>query len=100
MERRQYLRCEKTSANGRPHTFLVVLWLQPRTCDSPVQFPPPPPIQVTVFGRANHFIDQPRPTQPPTLRGTGNEYWPKFGDALQDGSFQLWTNIWMAGKTV
>ena len=32
-------------------------------------------------------------TQPPTLSQTGNEYWPKGGDALQlqrYGSFHLW----------
>ena len=28
---------------------------------------------VTVFGRANH-LRPPKPTQPPTLSGTGNEY--------------------------
>jgi len=27
----------------------------------------------------------PRPTQPPTLGGTGNEYRPKCGDSLQLG---------------
>ena len=26
------------------------------------------------------------PTQPPTLSGTGNEYQPKYGDALRLGS--------------
>jgi len=45
-------------------------------------------------------------TQPPTLSGTGNEYQPKCGDALRlgskgrYGSFHLWINAWMAGKTV
>jgi len=44
--------------------------------------------------------------QPTTLSGTGNEYQPKCGDALQMGtkgrygSFHLWKNIWVAGKTV
>jgi len=33
-----------------------------------------------------YFTEPPRPTQPPTLRGTGNEYWPKCYDALQLGS--------------
>jgi len=28
----------------------------------------------------------PRPTQPPTLCGTGNDYRPKCGDALRLGS--------------
>jgi len=48
----------------------------------------------------------PRPTQPPTPCGTGNEYRPKCGDALRvgskmhDGSFHLWINVWVAGKTV
>jgi len=47
-----------------------------------------------------------RPTQPPTLSGTGNEYRPKCGDALRlgskcrYGSFHLWINVWVAGKTV
>jgi len=47
-----------------------------------------------------------RPTQPPTLIGTGNEYQPKGDDALQlgskgrYGSFHLWINVWVAGKTV
>jgi len=38
---------------------------------------------VTVFGRqtTSHFIKPPRPTQPPILRGTGNEYRRKCGDA-------------------
>jgi len=46
------------------------------------------------------------PTQPPTLSGTGNEYQPKCGDALRlgskgrYGSFHLWINVWVAGKTV
>ena len=45
-------------------------------------------------------------TQPPTLSGTGNEYQPKCGDALRlgskgrHGSFYLWINVWVAGKTV
>jgi len=53
-----------------------------------------------------HFIKPPRPTQPPTLSGTGNEYQPKGGEALllrskvNYGSFRLWINGWVAGKTV
>ena len=32
----------------------------------------------------NHLgISPPRPTQPPTLTRMGNEYWPKYDDALQ-----------------
>ena len=48
----------------------------------------------------------PRPTQPPTPCGTGNEYRPKCGDALRmgskmhNGSFHLWINVWVAGRTV
>ena len=41
----------------------------------------------------------PKPAQPPTLSGMGNEYyWPKFGDAVRMGSkgrycsFHLWIN--------
>jgi len=45
-----------------------------------------------------------RPTQPPTLSGTGNGYQPKGGDALRlrsklkgrYGSFHLWINVWVA----
>jgi len=46
------------------------------------------------------------PTQPLTLSGTGNVYQPKCGDALRlgskgrYGSFHLWINVWVAGKTV
>jgi len=48
----------------------------------------------------------PRPTQPPTFSGMGNEYQPKCGDALRlgskgrYGSFHLWINVWVACKTV
>jgi len=51
-------------------------------------------------------LKPPRPTQTPSLSGTGNEYQPKCGDALQlgskgrYGSFHLWINVWVAGKTV
>jgi len=64
----------------------------------------------TVFGRAGkplqHFTKPPRPTQRPTLSGTGNEYQPKCVDALRlgskgrCGSFHLWINVWVVGKTV
>ena len=53
-----------------------------------------------------YFTKPPRPTQPPTLSGTGNEYQPKCGDALRlgskgrHGSSHLWINVWVAGKTV
>jgi len=52
-----------------------------------------------------YFTTPPRPTQPPTLSGTENEYQPKCGNALQlgikgrYGSFHLWINVWVAGKT-
>jgi len=52
-----------------------------------------------------YFTELPRPTQPPTLSGTGNEYWPQCGDALwlgskgRYGSFHLWINVRVAGKT-
>ena len=66
---------------------------------------------VTVFGGQTTSVfhqatQAARPTQPPTLSGTGNEYRPKCGDALRlgskgrYGSFHLWTNGWVAGKTV
>ena len=48
----------------------------------------------------------PRPTQPPTLSRTENEYQPKYGDALwlgskgRYGSLHLWINVRVAGKTV
>ena len=47
-----------------------------------------------------------RPTQPSTLSRTENNYRPKCGDALwlgskvRYGSFHLWANVWVAGKTV
>jgi len=52
-----------------------------------------------------YFTKPPRPTQPPTLSGTGNEYQPKCGDALwlgnkRYGSFHVGINVWVAGKTV
>jgi len=49
---------------------------------------------------------QNRPTQPSTLSGTEIECRPKCGDAVRleskgrYGSFHLWINVWMAGKTV
>ena len=30
-----------------------------------------------------YFIKPPRPTQPPTLSATANEYWPKCGDVVE-----------------
>jgi len=53
-----------------------------------------------------YFTKPLRPTQLPTLSGMGNEYQQKCGDGLQlgsktrYGSFYLWINVWMAGKTV
>jgi len=53
-----------------------------------------------------YFSKPPRPTQPPTLSVTGNEYQPKCGDALRlgskgrYGSFHLWINVWVTVKTV
>ena len=44
--------------------------------------------------------------QPPTLSGMGNQNQPKCGDALRlwskgrCGSFHLWMNVWVTGKTV
>ena len=63
---------------------------------------------VTVFSGQppQYFSKPPRPTQPPALSGTGNEHQPKCGDALwleskcRYGSFHLWINVWVAGKTV
>ena len=46
-----------------------------------------------------YFTKPPRKTRPPTHSGTGNEYQPKCGDALQlgvkgrYGSFHLWINV-------
>jgi len=48
--------------------------------------------QLTVrrqFGRV--WTQPPRPTQPPTLSGTGNEYRPKCGNALRP---------WIKGRMV
>ena len=53
-----------------------------------------------------YFIKQHRPTQPPTLSGTGNEYRPECGDALRlgskarHGSFCMLINLWLAAKSV
>jgi len=58
-------------------------------------------------GKARQYLTKtPRPTEHPTLSGTGNECQPKCGDTLQlgskgrYGSFHLWINVWVAGKTV
>jgi len=54
----------------------------------------------------HYFTEPPKPTQPRTLRGMGNEYQPKCSDALwlgsegRYGSFHLWINMWVAGKIV
>jgi len=53
-----------------------------------------------------HLTEPTRPTQPPTLSGTGNQYRSKWCDALRlgskgrYGSFHLWINVWVAGRTV
>jgi len=53
-----------------------------------------------------YFIKLPRPPQPSTVSGTGNEYQPKCSDTLQLGckgrhdSLHLWMNVCVAGKTV
>jgi len=48
-----------------------------------------------------YFTEPPKPAQPPTLCGMGNECQPKCSDALWlDGSFHLWINMWVAGKIV
>ena len=45
------------------------------------------------------------PTQPPILSGMANEQQPQCSDAVQlgskgrHGSFYLWINVWLAGKT-
>jgi len=55
---------------------------------------------------SQYIIKLPRPTQPPTFNGTGNEYQSKCGDTLRlgskgrYGSFYLSINVWMADKTV
>jgi len=51
-------------------------------------------------------VSPPRPTQPPALSRTGNEYQPKCRDPLwlrvkgRYVSLHLWINVWVAGKTV
>jgi len=58
----------------------------------------------SVINAVARFIAS-RPTQPSTLSDTGNEYMPKCGDTLRMGSkgrygsFHLWINVWVAGKT-
>jgi len=55
-------------------------------------------------GLPQYFTEPPRPTQPPILSGTGNEYQPKCGDAVRleskgrYGSVLLWINVWVAGN--
>jgi len=52
------------------------------------------------------FTKPPRPTQPAILSGTGNKYQPKCNDTVwlgvkgRHGSFRLWINVWVAGKSV
>jgi len=63
---------------------------------------------VTVFGRQTtlvfHQATQANSASYP--QRDGNEYRPKCGDALRlaskgwHGSFHLWINVWVAGKTV
>jgi len=52
-----------------------------------------------------YFTKPPRPTQPPTLSGMGNEYQPKCGDVLRlgikrryDSVYSPQINVWVAGK--
>ena len=56
------------------------------------EFDPRPPHGRLVLGRVGNLgiplqytehVQPPRPTQPPTRCGTGNEYQPKSGDALR-----------------
>jgi len=53
-------------------------------------------------GKPRQYFSMPlRPIEPPSRGGTGNEYQPKCGDALQlgtkgmYGSFHLWINVWV-----
>jgi len=41
------------------------------------------PVATANTGPPQYFTEPPRPTQPPTLSGTGNEYRPKCGDVLR-----------------
>ena len=51
----------------------------------------------------SEFNQPSRPTQPPTLRRTGNEYRPEVrwfsaaGESRQDGSLHSWINVLVAG---
>jgi len=83
------------TAASPPHRHALLVTLHSTTCGSIVvraldlqlsgrqfNYYRPPQLVVgwvTVFGRANHL----RPTQPPALNGTGNEYRPKCGDVLR-----------------
>jgi len=73
----------------------------------------PPAVASTGMGEClqvgkppQYFNKPPGPTQPPTLSGMGNEYQSKCGDTQwlwskgRYGSFHLWINVWVAGKTV
>jgi len=64
---------------------------------------------VTVFGgQTTSVFHQATQANTPSYprSGTGNEYQPKCGDALRlgskgrYGSFHLWINVWVAGKTM
>jgi len=63
-------------------------------------------LEKLLYWTPQYFAVPPRPTQPPTVIEMGNEYQPKCGVALRlgskgrYGSFHLWINMWVAGKTV
>ena len=65
---------------------------------------PPLPAKSGIGKPPQHFTKPTKPTQPPTLSGTGNEYPPKCSDALQLGFVKAsdahsacgWTCGWQA----
>ena len=91
---------------------LVVMALDSRLDGREFDSRPRPAISIGMgdrlqTGKTPQYFTKPlRPTQPPTVSGTGNEHQPKCGDALRlgskgrHGSFHLWINVWVAGKTL
>jgi len=86
----------------------LVVWASDLRLDGRGFVPQPPHYRwlalgwVTVFGRHTISVNnQPsRPTQPPTVCGTGNEYRPKCGDALRLGVKAGWLIAFVCGWLV
>jgi len=95
-----YRKCLHPALGTTPSA--VVKWLD-TTRWSRVQFLAAAVNAGWVTGKPSQYFTEPhRPTQPPTLRGTENEYRPKCDDALWLGVKAGWLipYVWMAGKAV